>query len=122
MYTFIVFALEQDTFTLENSSLGFKRLVSTMFCKKSSSTARAKKKHQSMVRFALRRVSRIVHHSPIEYNIIPSMRGELDVFQKTLEPASGVELKSLIVYLIKKTPVAIADKRKNSSQLLFWDL
>jgi hypothetical protein len=49
-----------------------------------------------------------VHHSPIEYNIVPLMREELDFFEEFLAPDSGVEWEAPIAYLIKRTPFATA--------------
>ena len=49
-----------------------------------------------------------MHHSPIQYNIILSMREELEFFRKTLEPTSGVIWEAPLAYLIKKTPFATA--------------
>ena len=46
------------------------------------------------------------HHAPIEYNIIPSMREELDFFEKFLKPDSGVPWESPIAHLIERTPFA----------------
>ena len=50
----------------------------------------------------------MMHHSPIQYNIILSMREELEFFRKTLEPSSGVIWEAPIAHLIKKTPFATA--------------
>ena len=48
----------------------------------------------------------MVHHSPIEDNILSSMREELEFFEDFLAPNSGVEWEYPIAYLIKRTPVA----------------
>ena len=44
----------------------------------------------------------MVHHSPIEYNIAPSMREELDFSKEFVAPDSGVEWEALIAYLISR--------------------
>ena len=48
----------------------------------------------------------MVHHSPIEYNIVPSMRQELDFFEEFLKPDSGVSWESPLAFLIKRMPFA----------------
>ena len=53
-------------------------------------------------------MARLVHHAPIKYNIVPSMRGEIDFFAENLESTSGVAWECPIAYLIKKTPLATA--------------
>ena len=50
----------------------------------------------------------MVHHSPIEYNIVPSMNEELNYFEEFLSPGSGVEWEAPMAYLIKRTPFTTA--------------
>ena len=50
----------------------------------------------------------MVHNFPAEYNIIPSMKEELEFFKEILEPTSSVFWKAPIAYLIKKISFAIA--------------
>jgi hypothetical protein len=51
------------------------------------------------------------HHAPMEYNIIPSMREELDFFEKNLKPDSGISWESPIAHLIERTPFAWSNVR-----------
>jgi hypothetical protein len=75
---------------------------------KISSRSKLNIDHRSIIRFALKKAVRLVHHSLIEYSIVPSMREELDFFEESLASNSGVELEFTIAYLIKKTPFATA--------------
>ena len=59
-----------------------------------------------IVYHSLKKTARTVHHPPIEYNIISSMREETGFFRKFLEPDSGVLWEVSIAYLINKAPVA----------------
>ena len=63
-------------------------------------------KHEKIVRFALKKAAKMVHHSPIEYNIVPSMREELDFFEEFLKTDSGVSWESRLAFLIKRMPFA----------------
>ena len=42
----------------------------------------------------------MVHHVPMEYNIVPSMREELDFFAKYLKTGSGVVWEAPIAYCV----------------------
>ena len=55
----------------------------------------------------MKKAARMVHHSKEEYNIVPSMREEVDFFAKYLKPGSGVTWESPIAFLIKKMPFAL---------------
>ena len=90
--------------TLRHSSPEFKRLVEITKCKKFSPRAEVNKNHESIVRHALKKAARTIHHSPTEYTIVPSMREEIEFFQKFLEPDSGVFWQAPIAHLIKKDP------------------
>ena len=52
----------------------------------------------------------MVHHSPIEDNLLSSMREELEFFEDFLAPNSGVEWEYPITYLIKRTPFAATSR------------
>ena len=62
---------------------------------------KAEQGSQEHNRFALKKAARMVHHSTIEYNIVPSMREDLDFFEEFLAPNSGVEWDAPIACLIK---------------------
>lgn len=108
LYSSIAFALAQNKLMLSKSSPEFKRLAKTISSGNFSPSNKDNKEHQSTVRFALKKAARMVHHSSAEYNIIPSMKDELDFFKKILEPSSSVVWEAPIAYLIKKTPFATA--------------
>ena len=99
----IAFALAQNRLTLLDSSPEFQRLVKTMQCKNFSPKSRLTEDHENIIRFALKKAAKMAHHSPIEYNIVPSMREELGFFEEFLAPDSG---GASIAYLIKRTPFA----------------
>ena len=48
----------------------------------------------------------MVHHVPMEYNIVPSMREELEFFAKYLKTGSGVVWETSIAFLIERTAFA----------------
>ena len=48
----------------------------------------------------------MVHHVPIKYNIVPSMREELKFFGLYLKPGSGIAWETPISFLIERTPFA----------------
>ena len=48
----------------------------------------------------------MIHHSKAKYNIVKSVREEIDFFEKLLRPSSGVSWESPIAFLIKRTPFA----------------
>ena len=108
LYSSIAFAFAQHKKTLSHSSKEFKMLVETIKCKNSSPNAEVNKNHESIIQHALKKAARMIHHSPIEYNIVPSMREEIAFFQKLLEPDSGVIWQAPIVHVINKTPIATA--------------
>ena len=108
LYTSIAFALAQNKLMLEKSSFEFKRLARTISSGNFSRSEKSNKDHQSTVRFALKKAARMVHSSPAQYNIIPSMKEELGFFKDILEPTSSVAWEAPIAYLIKKTPFATA--------------
>ena len=79
-----------------------------MQCKNFSPKSKLTKDHENIICFALKKAAKMVHHSPIEYNIVPSMREELNFVEEFLAPDSGVEWEAPIAYLIKRTPFATA--------------
>ena len=95
-------ALAQNKYTLETSSSEFQKLTKTFRNKNSKPTD----KEQNIIRFALKKAARMVHHVPMEYNIVPSMREELDFFAKHLKIGSGVVWETPIAFLIERTPFA----------------
>ena len=48
----------------------------------------------------------MTHHADREYNIVTSMREEIDFFEQQLKPNSGVEWEAPIAFLIKRMPYA----------------
>ena len=58
------------------------------------------KAHQNIIRFTPKKLTRLVHYAPIKYNVVSSMREEIDFFAEYLEPASGVAWEFPIAYLI----------------------
>ena len=90
-YTLIAFTIAQTKLILTDSSPKFQGLIKTMQCKNFSPRSKLNKDHESMVGFVLKTALRIVHDSPIEYNIVPSVREELDFFEEFLAPGSGVD-------------------------------
>ena len=48
----------------------------------------------------------MVHRIPMEYNIVPSMREEINFFAEYLKPESGVTWETPIAFLIERTPFA----------------
>merc|ERR1711966_555230 len=90
LYTSIAFALAQNKLMLEKLSSEFKKLATTISSGNFSPFQKANKDHQSTVRFALKKAARMVHNFPAEYNIIPSMKEELEIFKEILEPTSSV--------------------------------
>ena len=107
LYTSIAFALAQNKLLLSKASLEFKKLAKIISAK-ITPTEKLNKEHQSIVRFALKKAAKMIHNSPAEYNIVVSMREEIELFKKMLEPTSSVAWEAPIAYLIKKTPFAIA--------------
>ena len=55
-----------------------------------------------------KKAAKLVHHCPVEYNIVPSMQGEIEFFARYLKPDSGVKWEAPIAYLIERTPFALA--------------
>ena len=70
--------------------------------------AEVNKNHEGIVRHALKKASKMIHHSLSEYNIVPSMREEIAFFQRFLEPDYGVIWQAPIAHLINKIPIATA--------------
>ena len=104
-YRSIAHALAQNKFTLERSSFEFQQLTKLLKNKDYRPNSKVDEEHK-IIRFALKKAARMVHHAPVEYNIIPSMREELDLFANYLEPNSGVAWKTPIAFLIERTPFA----------------
>ena len=77
LYRSIAQALAQNKYTLETSSSEFQEVTKTFRNKNSKPTD----KEQNIIRFALKKAARMVHHVPMEYNIVTSMREELDFLQ-----------------------------------------
>merc|ERR1712086_1116135 len=64
------------------------------------------KNMETFVRFAIKKAAKLVHHCPVEYNIVRSMREEIEFFARYLKPDSGVKWEAPIAYLIDRTPFA----------------
>ena len=105
-YTSIAHALAQNKTTFEKSSVEFQELSRLIKDKNFNATSKINRDQGKIIRFALKKAARMFHHAPIEYNIIPSMREELDFFEKFLKPDSGVPWESPIAHLIERTPFA----------------
>ena len=63
LYSSIAFALAQNKETLKHSSSEFKRLVETIKCKNFSPRAEVNKNHENVIRHALKRAAKMIHHS-----------------------------------------------------------
>jgi len=96
LHSSIAFALAQNKIFLQSASPEFKNLSRKI----------TSKNHDSIVRHALKKASRMVHHSSQEYNIVPSMRQEIDFLEQVLKPNSGIKWESPIAFLIKRMPFA----------------
>ena len=104
LYTSIALALAQNREFLMSSSKEFKKLIAQI--KSKNFAYKTKKNHQKVILFALKKVARQVHRSKLEHNILPSMREEINFFERALKRGTGVSWESPIAFLIKKTPVS----------------
>ena len=84
LYTSIAFALAQNKLMLSKSSLEFKKLAKIISAKNFSPTEKLNKEHQSIVMFGLKKAAKMIHDSPVEYNLVVSTREELGLFKKSL--------------------------------------
>ena len=80
-----VYALAQNKYTLETSSSEFQELTKIFKRKDFKGRVHGPRSgdhstvnEHKIVRFALEKAARMVHHVPMEYNIVPSMREKLD--------------------------------------------
>ena len=96
LYALIAFALAQNEIFLNSMSLEFQRHI------KMTKYAGFKNMEKCM-RFASKKAANLVHHCPVEYNIVPSMQEEIEFFAKYLKPNSGVKWEAPIAYLIDRT-------------------
>ena len=103
-YTSIAFALAQNTIFLESASIEFRDLLRKI--KKGGYKPGTARDHDRIVRHAIKKASRMVHHSTRKYNIVPSMREEIDFFEQQLKPNSGIKWEAPIAFLIKRMPFA----------------
>ena len=104
LYTSIAFALSQNKLFLESSSREFQLLAKKI--KSNDFKFESSRDHGRVVRFALKKAAKMVHHCSREYNIVPSMREELDFLEQSLQPNSGVIWEAPIAFLIKRMPSA----------------
>ena len=102
LYRSIAHALAQNRYTLETSSAEFQELTKTF----KNKISKPSHKEHKIIRFALKKAARMVHHVPMEYNIVPSMREELDFFAESLKTSSDVNWEAPIAFLIERTPFA----------------
>ena len=102
LYRSIAHALAQNKHILEKSSHEFQELTKVFTDKNPKPTDEEHK----IIRFALKKAARMVHHIPMEYNIVPSMREEINFFAEYLKPESGVTWETPIAFLIERTPFA----------------
>ena len=105
-YASIAHALAQNRFTLENSSKEFQKLTSLIQNRSVKIASKYNKDYEKIIRFALKKSARMVHHAPIKYNIVPSMREEINFFEEHLKPGSGTVWETPIAFLIERTPFA----------------
>ena len=105
-YAAIAHALMQNKYTLKNSSKEFQDLTSLIQRKNIKPGRKYNKDYEKIIRFALKKSARMVHHAPIKYNIVPSMREEIDFFEVYLKPESGIAWETPISFLIERTPFA----------------
>ena len=107
-YTSIAFVLAQNKEALTSSSPEFQQLVEQVHRKNFKASFQSNRKHEKIVRFALKKAAKMVHHSPIECNIVPSVRQELDFSEEFLKPDHGVSWESPLAFLIKRMPFSKA--------------
>ena len=98
LYTSIAYALAQNKPTVERSSLEFQELLKLIKNRHFKATSNINREHGNIIRFALKKAARMYHHAPIEYNIVPSMREELNFFENFLKPDSGVAWETPIAF------------------------
>ena len=82
-YTSFAFALTQNKHTMSHSSPQFKSCWQRLMQKKiRTRDQQSLSKHNP---FHTQKMARLVHHAPIKYNIVPSMREEIDFFAGYLD-------------------------------------
>ena len=99
LYASIAFALAQNQTFLKSTSVEFQRQIKMTKCA-------GFKNMEPFVRFAIKKAAKLVHHCPVEYNIVESMREEIEFFARYLKPDSGVKWEAPIAHLIDRTPFA----------------
>ena len=105
-YAGIAHALMQNKYTLKNSSKEFQELTNLIQRKDIKLSKKYSRDYEKIISFALKKLARMVHHVPIKYNIVPSMREELNFFGVYLKPGSGIAWETPISFLIERTPFA----------------
>ena len=65
LYTYIAFALAQNTATLKSSSPEFQHLADAISRKDFRASSQVNRDHENIVKFALQKAARMVPHSPI---------------------------------------------------------
>ena len=106
LYGSIAFALGKNKEYLEAHSKEFQHLVALQ--KSGTRFAGAKTSHDKIVRFAIKQAARSVHHSRRKYDIVPTMRAEIEFFRRMLQPNTGLSWETPIAHLIKRVPSATA--------------
>ena len=103
-YTSIAFALAQNKVFCESLSKEVQLLAKKI--RNKDFRSESSRDHGRVVRFALKKSTRMVHHCSMEYNIVPSMREELDFLEQYLQPNSGVIWEAPNAFLINRMPFA----------------
>jgi hypothetical protein len=55
----------------------------------------------------MKRVAKLTHHAPYQYNINKTMHSEIKLFCDKLKPDSGIKWETPIAHLIPRTPFAM---------------
>ena len=103
LYTSMAWALKQIREFYDESPDSFKAVVTNLEAKNFCSASRVP--HEKVIRFALKKAARAVHHSKLRFNIVETMRQEIEFFRQRLGPDSDVNWHAPIAHLIKRMPL-----------------
>ena len=106
MYTPVTYVLGKSTSFLEESSPEFK--VPTHEIEARRFTSKICKVQAQHLRFAIKKRARMIHHSDEEFDIVKTMRAELNFFRQALRDDSGIAFVEPIANNILRTPTAIS--------------
>lgn len=104
MYTSVAYAISKNKEQLEATSKEFQKLTESI--KTGNFNAKSFENQERCLRFALKKLSHMVHHCDIEYRINTTMRSEIEFFRERLREAPDTMWEAPIAHLIQRMPFA----------------